>query len=99
CDLAPPLLPTRRSSDLDQVCGGVAVGRPCLVESRMGGGRAVLPAEWSRVVASGGHRVGFPPLWSIDRCRPRSSTSWICRSVLARSEEHTSELQSRENLV
>src|SRR5690606_40940676 len=36
---------------------------------------------------------------SASRVIPRRWTSWSCAAGTSRSEEHTSELQSRENLV
>src|SRR5690606_40722099 len=46
--------------------------------------------------------VGQPSLNSVDHCtcdQPPSLAADRSRSILYRSEEHTSELQSRENLV
>src|SRR5690606_22906285 len=49
-----------------------------------------VPSGWSSNVTSA---PGSGPLWSSVGTRPNAGANWT------RSEEHTSELQSRENLV
>src|SRR5436305_11733901 len=44
-------------------------------------------------------RHGRPPARSAPRCRPASPPCAPCRRRRGRSEEHTSELQSRPHLV
>src|SRR5690606_39846683 len=87
---APYTLSLRRSSDL----AACAPGRPGFLRSAP---RSVLPRPAVRRFRKPTRRGRFP-LACSRRCRTEK-----CRNArrlgLARSEEHTSELQSRENLV
>src|SRR5690606_41791099 len=92
--LCSTLLPTRRSSDLFQ--SGPHVGE---VGTHVadGGGAAHGVAATAAVAEEGVHallrrRAGRPGGGRGLRLQPRVE-------IRARSEEHTSELQSRENLV
>src|SRR5437870_8693573 len=86
-----PLFPTRRSSDLAERVG--VLGEHQLIERDLGGPRAlgrVVGHDWPmlRRLWSAVLRADCPVLPSARDCfRP------------ARSEEHTSELQSRGHLV
>src|SRR5690606_41486898 len=82
-----PLFPTRRSSDLVDEAGRV------IDEGAIGlhGGRG--QARGRLAVAGAVARVGLRP----QRGEERSAGQGV--EVALRSEEHTSELQSRENLV
>src|SRR5690606_42020682 len=77
--------PTRRSSDLDgfEDFGGLDAAN----FDNQGIGHLVAQRNSRRSSTS----VSAPCAW------PKSMTSWSCAE--RRSEEHTSELQSRENLV
>src|SRR5690606_42153670 len=91
------LFPTRRSSDLAGGGGHPAAHAPALGEDR-NDGKAGAPAEGQRL------STAYPE-------KPRSLAIRLavgCRTIgdlfrgvalRGRSEEHTSELQSRENLV
>src|SRR5690606_41230293 len=84
-----PSFPTRRSSDLPDAAGGVPQAHrgeafPSTEDHRWMR-RALRVAEQAQFVSSPNPRVG---------CVLVRDGRW-----LARSEEHTSELQSRENLV
>src|SRR5690606_41318024 len=83
--------PPRRSSDLPAACR--RVGLP-VWQAVM---HAIVPAVWPAVVAA-----GF--LWVVRPYVPANLPGVALASIVAgllylRSEEHTSELQSRENLV
>src|SRR5690606_41845497 len=86
-----PSFPTRRSSDLD-----ISLScSPC----RFAFHRAVTLASSSAV---GGVAASFSSSSSTasSTCRSVTSAGWIAvMENVSRSEEHTSELQSRENLV
>src|SRR5207302_10567948 len=96
---ALPSFPTRRSSDLDHAARRLAgdgrlVGDPVeeerLDELRLREGRCDLDQRLAREHdTSLGHRPHVA----------REAKSLERLEVLSRSEEHTSELQSRENLV
>src|SRR5690606_42078222 len=80
--------PTRRSSDL--------AATTVLVASSLG-----LPISTTHTLVGGVIGVGFGhgiAALNIATVR-RILTSWVATVPVARSEEHTSELQSRENLV
>src|SRR5690606_40916640 len=82
--------PTRRSSDLG------TQRQVTHLETRQGAGPVYRnPVQDHRPATAAGGRQGsiFPPgySWAI------SGGHWRC--TVRRSEEHTSELQSRENLV
>src|SRR5690606_42164628 len=84
----PPSFPTRRSSDLTspRCPASSAIAASAIPPSpSCSWSRATAPAALRRAAAIASTRRSF-------RCAARSSTS-------SRSEEHTSELQSRENLV
>src|SRR5207302_4761868 len=79
--------PTRRSSDLHFVCARRARGRDRIcARSRLAGTRE----RDSPIAGRGSNGIGGD-------CRRRNRSG--SRSRVPRSEEHTSELQSRENLV
>src|SRR5690606_40403057 len=90
-DLYPLSCPTRRSSDLvtdwNALRPEIQASRPCL--ARLSGSTL---------------RISQQPSGSHDQRRPASSLAAStagsgCTTDELRSEEHTSELQSRENLV
>src|SRR5207302_4289724 len=88
---APPALhsfPTRRSSDLG---GEQTDGRGRVGNTLTAGGLADRPPGHDNGLALRGGRFAVPVVPAVDRYFPVSTS--------ARSEEHTSELQSRENLV
>src|SRR5690606_41897854 len=86
-------VPTRRSSDLppnDRV-------PPVAGRGWFGGaGDAIMP-ETARGAMSDDRRLGFVTYFL--RSNPTRTAWMVGLLALARSEEHTSELQSRENLV
>src|SRR5690606_42026764 len=82
-----PLFPTRRSSDLAQTVRG---------------NDALESAERLDAMADLADGKSGEALRRLRISKERSAkedASTRCRAALARSEEHTSELQSRENLV
>src|SRR5690606_42155890 len=94
-----PLSPTRRSSDLGSAAA--SDGSPGALAGASGAGSSAAPSLAS---ASGAAPAGALSIFMPGRSLPVPSTT--IRSPLARpdstsakrSEEHTSELQSRENL-
>src|SRR5690606_41074568 len=94
----PHSFPTRRSSDL---CCGSLLRRPAttglMCPLRRSGWRAWLRLGLGVIATTscgaGGRSVRSP--WSCEVSR----RSWLRIGLTGRSEEHTSELQSRENLV
>src|SRR5690606_41619056 len=87
--------PTRRSSDLEIVCNRRGNADAHIREAR---------ERSKQEIAAPGSYAGIPGLfenylgYTGDRSRERRQRhSFVDRAV--RSEEHTSELQSRENLV
>src|SRR5690606_40073873 len=93
-----PSFPTRRSSDLGAIVG------PALVATLLGAG---LSWTWLYVAAAGicvllmlaALRVDYP---HVQRASDEPASLQQTLKLLkdpCRSEEHTSELQSRENLV
>src|SRR5690606_40520452 len=98
CGRLLPAFPTRRSSDLDVVAGAwvlndegrLYVGtRPETVAARS----PAFPASLQAVLADADPSSG-PTVLITDR-----DTLLSVQPLENRSEEHTSELQSRENLV
>src|SRR5690606_39761619 len=95
-DLQP--CPTRRSSDLAAVAGHGPFN------ALFWDGRALVhasnhPATSAAPVPAGVHAMSngaFDAPWPKSRAATRALEAWLCSP---RSEEHTSELQSRENLV
>src|SRR5690606_40369065 len=83
---ALPPFPTRRSSDLDPEPGGSS------------GGRAQRPGSDRDDADDDGCREGVPGLVEEQVGEPAAARGQGGELRL-RSEEHTSELQSRENLV
>src|SRR5690606_41621645 len=81
--------PTRRSSDLDQTCADPAALADFIEERRL--------TMWCSVPTPIRCAARFRTLEDRD-CSSLRHVAW-CGDVLPRSEEHTSELQSRENLV
>src|SRR5690606_40935917 len=88
------VVPTRRSSDLAML----AAVRDATLALKLEFLGFTCPACWTRAPSADGS--------SCDACRRMRSPARARRSVLrsgassvCRSEEHTSELQSRENLV
>src|SRR5207302_9743752 len=86
-----PSFPTRRSSDLlDEALVEAGIDRDSTYVTN-----AVKHFKWQ---ARGKRRIHQKPNWTeMTACRP-----WLqaeLEVVKPRSEEHTSELQSRENLV
>src|SRR5690606_41031126 len=98
CDATPPVLPsspTRRSSDL----GPAACGPPPRPATGGSGAAATTSPTCSCAPvpnADGGTPCSSPP---SARAAPDRSPTCSPNRLPARSEEHTSELQSRENLV
>src|SRR5204863_1366946 len=83
--------PTRRSSDLLRVDQAKATLR-----QQVGG---VMPARFA-LDGSLGHAPDMPPLATLrDTLQASNAELTQRRSELERSEEHTSELQSRRDLV
>src|SRR5690606_41893859 len=87
---APHPFPTRRSSDLGS--GDVLTG---LIAALMGQGMAPLDAA---VLGVHAHGVAAD-LWAAERGPAGLLARELSDRLPDRSEEHTSELQSRENLV
>src|SRR5690606_39476788 len=85
--------PTRRSSDLTAVrCAGFR-------SSRYGTGRAAI-ARWLRGTAASKASDSSKLLMGVTIVQRRTKEKHCSPIVpVTRSEEHTSELQSRENLV
>src|SRR5690606_41813494 len=98
-DLVVPDCPTRRSSDLDasdmeRMSGGPPQGVCHL--SRPGAPRKVVSSRSSSASSRNG-RALEPPTHTV--CSVGSTQLRVTFGVsVTRSEEHTSELQSRENL-
>src|SRR5690606_39770370 len=96
--LHPPSFPTRRSSDLDLPLFAITrkLGQP-LASAAVSDLRARMGLMYD--VPNGAPLPSFAPLGA----RASRGTSVWRRDVVGtsvdRSEEHTSELQSRENLV
>src|SRR5690606_41279991 len=93
---APPALqssPTRRSSDLISALAMAAIATRWLLPALMDPVPARDAAN-SHALAALWHRISKLP-------RPRIALGMLALAAAAvvRSEEHTSELQSRENLV
>src|SRR5207253_3694404 len=87
----PPAFPTRRSSDLTRACGGTrAKSSPSSTIRPAATGSAPERARRSVVLPA-----PFGPI--TPTYSPRATVRETPRS--ARSEEHTSELQSRGHLV
>src|SRR5690606_39591979 len=93
CSVTPqhlPSFPTRRSSDLWSLIPSCR----CCCSVRPGSVRSCLPAGCIAI-----HGAATSPwCWSTARHCPNRWPRASC-SATSRSEEHTSELQSRENLV
>src|SRR5690606_41640580 len=87
--------PTRRPSDLRGLAAGSQ--RPVVAARRVAAGsqRPASAAAWSRRLAGSECRVGA----AGSRGVAAGSQCPVAAAVRRRSEEHTSELQSRENLV
>src|SRR5436309_2702108 len=93
----PPSFPTRRSSDLSTTSRSSTTTSRTRARSGAGVRRSGRGGERRRpsMSATASSRSDSLPSCTIPRARPSSSS----RPLPARSEEHTSELQSRENLV
>src|SRR5690606_41137483 len=88
--------PTRRSSDLRAILGD----SPTLLGGLLGVGTLLVLQALSgqaRRVKAGARLVNSPAL--VLMAGPNLILDNLNRSHIIRSEEHTSELQSRENLV
>src|SRR5690606_40375397 len=91
--------PSRRSSDLGE--------GPVEEQAMKAGGFGVLVAVLGASIASGAAAAEAAPAWPDALCERGSGYACVQASAReqragrseARSEEHTSELQSRENLV
>src|SRR5690606_41710652 len=96
--LPPPAFPTRRSSDL---CSSIVPMSP--VRNHPPGQKTPSLSFRQYPDITWGPRAQISPVSPCGSCRPSSSK--MATSVegigkpIVRSEEHTSELQSRENLV
>src|SRR5690606_41971773 len=90
----PPSFPTRRSSDLRKN----AASKPSTLGRKppRRNGAASGPSSPTAATRSSSHRPGGT---SPIAPRPSHSSRQYAAGSGARSEEHTSELQSRENLV
>src|SRR5690606_41195234 len=93
CPLAPSALhsfPTRRSSDLQHITSIGLMSLPIYVRA--------ISTQWQPK-----SRIHPPPACSKSQnhslCGPGCVSRDLAHRILPRSEEHTSELQSRENLV
>src|SRR5690606_40119999 len=84
--LAPHSFPTRRSSDLSSTAESVSAGAPS--------NRSSLRWGWSHSTVDGAGSGSATPEPKV-----RAQALRAARVTVSRSEEHTSELQSRENLV
>src|SRR3989442_10854098 len=70
--------------------------RRCKEDQRLGASAAYYPAAWPSPVPRSSSALSFAsPATSCDSLRPRGATN----RRTSRSEEHTSELQSRPHLV
>src|SRR5690606_41183107 len=76
--------PTRRSSDLG----------PPTTSRRAAATRSRRPGTWPRRGSGGSMRADPSAVWPPECAHEVDARAWV-----PRSEEHTSELQSRENLV
>src|SRR5207249_10676429 len=92
---APPPFPTRRSSDLG--AAGTFTGSPCtLVAGTLG----TASCQVTFTAGTGTGTANIVGTYNGDSTHASSvSTSFPVTIGLARSEEHTSELQSRFDLV
>src|SRR5690606_42139952 len=97
--LIPLSLPTRRSSDLFSVIPL----RPfphqfpfCLHIFQLSGILIDLPVEFLHLACQ---FVLHNEIVPVKKCKPHSEDKECHKIFVERSEEHTSELQSRENLV
>src|SRR5690606_41283338 len=95
----PPSVPTRRSSDLK---GDFGIG----TLQGLDGELIVVDGEFWNVdfdgdahLAPPDAKVPFAVLVDLDEADRHHVTEAMDRTAFERSEEHTSELQSRENLV
>src|SRR5690606_41674523 len=87
-----PSFPTRRSSDLPRPTRSFDFGEQCP------DGNLYRGSNWRETVSRMSSRATSPWNASISKSRMRlKAQKGAVRAV--RSEEHTSELQSRENLV
>src|SRR5690606_39915799 len=84
--------PTRRSSDLGGSPDDAACGRPAPVWS-------VRTPEYSARHTAAGNAPDARRSAPAPALHNHAATAWSARTGVPRSEEHTSELQSRENLV
>src|SRR5690606_41604429 len=93
-----PSFPTRRSSDLNLVDTGGMLGDEGVLTDLMDEQimQAVEEADLLLFVVSAKEGLMPDDLRILERIRPFAKTTWL---IVNRSEEHTSELQSRENLV
>src|SRR5690606_41569562 len=91
---ALPLFPARRSSDLMSGTDDIAVGTPIA-----GRGEAELDDLIGMFVNTLVLRTRVAPELSFDQLLAANRDTDLRAFANARSEEHTSELQSRENLV
>src|SRR5690606_42135864 len=87
--------PTRRSSDLTDVRTLHALMRATIDQAGIDSmihvaGYVPWRYKYTDVNVNG---------WNAGGTRDGVATEWKCTEILSRSEEHTSELQSRENLV
>src|SRR5690606_41086826 len=85
-----PSFPTRRSSDLGEVEAGLAAAGDSddVLTREYRRGDAMRRVHWRATARAGDLRV-----------RQEEHHAEVSSLVILRSEEHTSELQSRENLV
>src|SRR5690606_40327375 len=93
-DLQPS--PTRRSAELPMA----EVLAPTIRYAREGHPvHEVIAHYWARSVPVLAEWPGFSEQFTIDGRAPATGETWRNPNLANRSEEHTSELQSRENLV
>src|SRR5690606_40287453 len=93
-DLDSPTVPARRSSDLEALRAVHSAG---LVHRDLKPGNVLLAADGPRIIDFGVARALDAA--SVTRTGELVGTAAFMSPEQARSEEHTSELQSRENLV
>src|SRR5690606_39497399 len=93
-----PSFPTRRSSDLPAFYGARAgAGHTATVFHPGGGEFANVATNWLLWHFKGDAKARS--MFVGDQCGLCTNPNWEVAAKRLRSEEHTSELQSRENLV
>src|SRR5690606_40019516 len=91
--------PTRRSSDLSLILAACGSSKNNVKTSQTGGFSEKNATELAQVVDKGTQKPVAPKERAIFHASETILTNLIHTKLDLRSEEHTSELQSRENLV